>query len=187
MADATDLDTLILAYAHSAWGTPLPAFITEINGPASTPKGKMQEIHLILVDNNRSDVLAQGFGEALRCIQCGACHNVCPVFLQVGGSYSQDVAIPQPYSGPIGAVLNPLLLKSGIADREPYLSSDCRACEPVCPVEIDLPGLLQRQREAFAPSAPWPEKIAFALWRRLLDHPQLFRAYLRIMRRMRRS
>ena len=76
MADATDLDTLILAYAHSAWGTPLPAFVTEINGPARTPKGKMQEIHLVLVDNNRGDVLAQGFGEALRCIQCGACSRV---------------------------------------------------------------------------------------------------------------
>ncbi|MCO6452436.1 MAG: lactate utilization protein [Caldilineales bacterium] len=185
VADAADLDILIEAFSRSAWGRPLPGFISEIRSPARTPKGEMQAIHLILVDNNRSDALAQGFGEALRCIQCGACHSVCPVFLQVGGAYTQDASTPQPYSGPIGAVLNPILLKSGNAARQPYLSTDCGFCASVCPVAIDLPGLLQRQRQAQSSTASWREKLAFSLWRRLLNQPRLFKAYMRLWRRVR--
>jgi L-lactate dehydrogenase complex protein LldF len=128
------------------------------------------------VDNGRSRILDRGYGEALRCIHCGACHNVCPVYQQIGSQgYGES-----PYNGPIGSVINPILLRPGLADKQPFLSSGCRACRPVCPVAIDLPGLLQQHRLELAPkTASAREKITFGLWRRLLRAPRLFLPALR--------
>ena len=95
----------------------------------------------MLLDNGRTRALADEVGrQALRCIRCSACLNVCPVYERVGGHAYGSV-----YPGPIGAILNPLLRGVGAGaqiDSLPYASSLCGACYEVCPVRIDIPAVL---------------------------------------------
>ncbi|WP_122260890.1 LutB/LldF family L-lactate oxidation iron-sulfur protein [Ornithinimicrobium cerasi] len=99
-----------------------------------------QDVHVVLLDNGRSAVLEDELGrQALRCIRCSACLNVCPVYERTGGHAYGSV-----YPGPIGAVLNPQLrgTSSPIDKSLPYASSLCGACFEACPVRIDIPALL---------------------------------------------
>ncbi|WSQ07334.1 LutB/LldF family L-lactate oxidation iron-sulfur protein [Streptomyces sp. NBC_01231] len=101
--------------------------------------------HLVLLDNGRTDTLADEVGrQALRCIRCSACLNVCPVYERAGGHAYGSV-----YPGPIGAILSPQLRGTGSAiDASlPYASSLCGACYEVCPVAIDIPEVLVHLRE----------------------------------------
>ncbi|GAA4593821.1 LutB/LldF family L-lactate oxidation iron-sulfur protein [Planotetraspora phitsanulokensis] len=103
-----------------------------------------QEFHLVLLDNGRTGVLADDLGrQALRCIRCSACLNVCPVYERSGGHAYGSV-----YPGPIGAILTPQLRGMGSElDRSlPYASSLCGACYEVCPVAIDIPSVLVELR-----------------------------------------
>jgi L-lactate dehydrogenase complex protein LldF len=103
-----------------------------------------QEVHVILLDNGRSRVLADRVGrQALRCIRCSACLNVCPVYERTGGHAYGSV-----YPGPIGAVLNPQLrgTTSDVDKSLPYASSLCGACFDACPVRINIPELLVELR-----------------------------------------
>ena len=171
VADSEDLHLLVEAYARSAWGRPLPAYVTQLCSPSPQKIDGPRQIHLILVDNRRSRILDRGYGEALRCIHCGACHNVCPVYQQIGSQGYDD----SPYSGPIGAVINPILLRPGLAEHQPFLSTNCLACGPACPVDIDLPALLQQHRQELASKiASSRERSAIRLWRYLLRRPTLF-------------
>ncbi len=179
VADAADLHLLIGAYARSAWGRSLPAYMTQLANPNC--EGRPRRIDLILVDNGRSLLLASAFSTALRCIDCGACHNICPVYRQVGGGGYGGSA----RTGPIGAVINPVLMRADIAGGQPLLSSGCNACAPACPVGINLPDLLHDQRVRLASKASLTEKVAFWLWERLLTRPQLFFPALRLARRLR--
>lgn len=178
-ADDADLDVLVPAFARSGWGQPLPGYITTVVRP--DPAAGARRIDLILLDNGRSRVLSAGMAEALRCIGCGACHTICPVYAQLGGQgYGGFI-----HTGPIGAVLNPLLARPGLALEQPFLSTSCDACRPVCPVDIDLPGLLHQQRLHLAPSAASTrERVAFRLWQSLLSHPALFTRSMRLARRL---
>jgi L-lactate dehydrogenase complex protein LldF len=114
-----------------------------------------EEFHLILLDGGRSQVLADEVGrQALRCIRCSACLNVCPVYERVGGQAYESI-----YPGPIGAILTPQL--SGFHDGTtlPWASSLCGACYEVCPVKIDIPTVLVHLRgrvvrEVKSPAAP---------------------------------
>jgi L-lactate dehydrogenase complex protein LldF len=101
-----------------------------------------QEFHLILLDGGRTDVLADEVGrQALHCIRCSACLNVCPVYSRVGGQAYESV-----YPGPIGAILTPLLNGLETAPSLPWASSLCGACFEVCPVKIDIPSVLVHLR-----------------------------------------
>jgi L-lactate dehydrogenase complex protein LldF len=106
-----------------------------------TPGDGPQEVHVVLLDNGRTRALADTVGrQALRCIRCSACLNVCPVYERVGGHAYGSV-----YPGPIGAILNPLLHGVGDdaqIDSLPYASTLCGACYDVCPVKIDIPSVL---------------------------------------------
>ena len=179
-ANADDADVLMASFAQAAWGQALPTYIAEFVGPFAAGEGPVA-VDLVLVDNGRSRLLAEGFGEALRCIQCGACHAVCPVFQRVGGEPYGGSA----FTGPIGSVVNPILLRPDLGHDQPYLSSACGACAPVCPVGIDLPGLLSEQRGRSAAHASWRERVIFWLWQRLLARPRLFQASLRLAYRLR--
>jgi L-lactate dehydrogenase complex protein LldF len=99
-----------------------------------------QEFHLVLLDNGRTDVLADERGrQALNCIRCSACLNSCPVYERTGGHAYNSV-----YPGPIGAILTPQLVGIGKPgpDSLPYASSLCGACYEVCPVKINIPEVL---------------------------------------------
>lgn len=113
---------------------------TEDDGPSA--------FHLVLLDNGRTDALADEVGrQALRCIRCSACLNVCPVYERAGGHAYGSV-----YPGPIGAILTPQLrgTASEVDASLPYASSLCGACYEVCPVAIDIPEVLVHLRERVA-------------------------------------
>jgi len=175
-ATFSDLDALIQVFALSAWGRPLPAYITQLQKPAIQKIEGPHSIHLILVDNRRSAIMQQGFALALRCIQCGACHTVCPVYQQLGGAgYAHS-----PYTGPIGAVINPSLLRPELGEPQAYLCSDSGHCQAACPLDIPIPDLIHAQRHRLAQTHPQGEdKRYFSRWRRLISHPSLFRPFFR--------
>jgi L-lactate dehydrogenase complex protein LldF len=101
-----------------------------------------QEFHLVLLDGGRTDVLADEVGrQALHCIRCSACLNVCPVYSRVGGQAYESV-----YPGPIGAVLSPQLFGLDVHPTLPWASSLCGACYDACPVKIEIPSLLVHLR-----------------------------------------
>ncbi len=134
----SDLAGFLSLTSRGATGQRLGTFVSLIQGPRANDPDGPEEVHVILVDNGRSSVLADSEAwETLRCVRCGACLNVCPVYRQTGGHPYGWV-----YSGPIGSVLNPGLL--GLEDSYPlpYASSLCGACYEVCPVKIPIPKLL---------------------------------------------
>jgi len=140
-----DLGLFLNLLARSGTGQQLTVYTEFISGPkgATQPDGP-EEMHVVFVDNGRTNALASDCREILRCIRCGACLNVCPVYRQASGHAYRSV-----YPGPVGAVLSPLLA----GDRFPELadlpkaSSLCGACNEVCPVNIPISDLLLRLRE----------------------------------------
>ncbi|MEV0193782.1 LutB/LldF family L-lactate oxidation iron-sulfur protein [Kitasatospora purpeofusca] len=144
-----------------------------------------EEFHLVLLDNGRTDVLADRIGrQALRCIRCSACLNVCPVYERAGGHAYGSV-----YPGPIGAVLTPQLrgTETPLDASLPYASSLCGACYEVCPVAIDIPEVLVHLRERVA-DGPRHRlgRAAAAAATYVLDRPGLLRAAERAAARTRR-
>ena len=137
-----DLEVFLQLLPRSSTAERMNPYTTMWTGV--TPGDGPQELHIILLDNGRTKALADEVGrQALRCIRCSACLNVCPVYERVGGHAYGSV-----YPGPIGAILNPLL--HGIDDPHdaalPFASSLCGACFEACPVRIDIPTVLLSQR-----------------------------------------
>ena len=143
--------------ARSASGQPMSVYTSILTGPPrhGDPDGP-EELHVILLDNGRSQLLGGKYEEALQCIRCGACLNACPVYGEAGGH-----AYGSPYCGPIGAVVTPLLFGLEAYEALPHASSLCGACREICPVRIDLPRMLvelrRDQEEARIP--PWPLRM----------------------------
>jgi L-lactate dehydrogenase complex protein LldF len=139
-----DLSVLLNLLARSGTGQQLTVYTEFITGPRreGQPDGP-EEMHVIFVDNGRTEVLASDCREILRCIRCGACLNVCPVYRQASGHAYRSV-----YPGPVGAVLSPLLAGKKFPELAdlPKASSLCGACNEVCPVNIPIPDLLLRLR-----------------------------------------
>ncbi len=133
-----DAATWLSLLARSATGQPLSIYTSFITGTArpDDPDGP-EEMHIVLLDNRRSTLVGTVYEEALQCIRCGACLNVCPVYREAGGH-----AYSSPYSGPIGAVISPLLFGLEEYEALPQASSLCGACLDVCPARIDLPRML---------------------------------------------
>lgn len=139
-----DMAVLLNLLARSATGQQLTVYTQFINGPKSeTQPDGPENMHVIFLDNERSNILGSEFKEILRCIRCGACLNVCPIYRQSSGHAYRAV-----YPGPVGAVLSPLLAGKNYGDFAdlPKASSLCGACNEVCPVDIPLPELLLRHR-----------------------------------------
>jgi L-lactate dehydrogenase complex protein LldF len=131
-----------------------------------------REFHIVLLDNGRTDVLADEVGrQALRCIRCSACLNVCPVYSRTGGHAYESV-----YPGPIGAILTPQLHRLEEGRSLPYASSLCGACYEVCPVEIDIPRVLVHLRSRVVDSEPaWkPEKATMKAMYRAFSSRRAF-------------
>lgn len=168
-----DLGVLLQVLARSATGQKLSVYTSILSGPArpDEPDGP-EEFHLVLLDNGRSRILGSAYAEVLLCIRCGACLNACPVYRVIGGYAYGGV-----YSGPIGAVLTPLLQPDlPEAHRLPQASSLCGACQEVCPVRLALPDMLLRLRaDAVEQGKTEPgEPAAMAGWQALMTHPSLY-------------
>lgn len=153
-----EMEVLVSLLSRSAVGQKLTSYITTLTGPKE--EGDVdgpEEFHLVIVDNGRSDILGGEFQSILQCIRCAACVNACPVYRHVGGHSYGSI-----YSGPVGAVLSPLL--GGYDDYKelPYASTLCGACTEACPVKIPLHELLHKHRQVIVEKegrSPVSEKL----------------------------
>jgi len=169
----TDLSVFVRLLGRSGTGQDITVYTNFVTGPRG--EGELdgaQEFHLILMDNGRSKLLGTDFEEALYCIRCGACLNVCPVYRQTGGH-----AYGSTYSGPIGAVITPLLKGDREAKDLPHASSLCGACWEACPVGIPLHDLLLklRNRQVDEGLAGKAQEIAFKGFERTMKTPALYK------------
>jgi L-lactate dehydrogenase complex protein LldF len=164
-----DLPLFLNLLGRSGTGQKLTTYTHLIHGPAPGRK-----LYIIFLDNGRSNVLADPAAwQALYCIRCGACLNVCPVYRRVGGW-----AYGWVYPGPIGAALTPHLVGLEQAGTLPFASSLCGACGEVCPVKIDLPHQLVHLRHR-ATSEPSPmnsrlERLTWGLWAWAMGGPRRY-------------
>ena len=172
-----DLALFLNLLARSGTAQEITVYTEFISGPKSPaqPDGP-EEMHVIFVDNGRTEVLASDCREILRCIRCGACLNVCPVYRQASGHAYRSV-----YPGPVGAVLSPLLMGEKFAEKADLAkaSSLCGACNEVCPVNIPIPDLLLRLRHrAKEENVPSPGTPPMGAWALLASQPTVWRASL---------
>ncbi|MCZ7375057.1 lactate utilization protein B [Micromonospora sp. WMMC250] len=169
-----DLEVFLQLLPRSSTGERMNPYTSMWTGV--TPGDGPQDVHVVLVDNGRSAVLADPVGRpALSCIRCSACLNVCPVYERAGGHAYGSV-----YPGPIGAILSPQL--TGVADNAslPYASTLCGACYDVCPVKINIPEILVHLRQE-APHPP-AERAAMRVLSWVMRSPRRWAAALRLAR-----
>ena len=171
-----DVEVMLNMLARSATGQKLTTYTSFITGPRR--EGDLdgpEELHILILDNGRSGQLGDPqFQEVLHCIRCAACLNVCPVYKQVGGHTYGSV-----YSGPIGAVLTPLLQQDyEEAGQLAYASSLCGACYEACPVKIPLHDMLVRlrQRKVERRLTPAAERLAFKTYAKVFGNATLYKA-----------
>ena len=154
-----EFEVLVSLLTRSAVGQKLTSYVTALTGPKQDGDvDGPEEFHLVVVDNGRSKILGSEFQSVLQCIRCAACINVCPVYRHVGGHAYGSI-----YSGPIGAVLSPLLGGYDEYKELPYASTLCGACTEACPVKIPLHELLHKHRQVIVEregKAPISEKLA---------------------------
>jgi L-lactate dehydrogenase complex protein LldF len=197
-----DLSVMLRLLARSATGQRITSYTTHYTGPQAQAPGEAggpRELHVVLLDNGRTRLLADpAHRGALRCIRCGACLNTCPVYRRTGGH-----AYGWAYPGPIGSVLAPAMLGggsrgeagrsaagraasaravSGRADDLPFASSLCGSCTEVCPVRIDLHRQLISWRERLVAEGRRRRALPRALaW--VMARPRLYRALSAAARR----
>ncbi|MEK6250117.1 MAG: LUD domain-containing protein, partial [Planctomycetales bacterium] len=162
-----DLGVFLRLLARSATGQPITAYSSHYHGPR--PDGG--QLHIILVDNGRSDLIKRdSFRDALNCIRCGACMNTCPVYRRSGG-HSYGYTVP----GPIGSILAPARDPKAYSTL-PYASSLCGSCTDVCPVKIDLHHQLLAWRRELASQRllPWRKRLAMKFASHVLRRPWLY-------------
>ena len=183
VADLKDHAILFRLLAMGAAAQDMAGYVSYIGGPAEPGRTDGPEaFHLIIVDNGRSRILADpDFREMLCCIRCGACLNMCPVYGKIGGH-----AYGSAYSGPVGAVVTPLLTGISQASDLCLGESLCGACMPACPVNIDIPRMLLLLRAKLAEGdASWnvsirsrAEQAAFTAWSFLIRSRFVYEMFL---------
>ncbi len=169
----TDLMVFLNVLAKSATGQKLSVYTTLVQGPRRPEELEgPDEFHLVLLDNGRIAQIGGTLREALYCLRCGACLNVCPVYRQIGGH-----AYGYTYPGPIGILLTAMLNGPRSVKELSHASSLCGACAEACPVRIDIPRMLIELRKEVdeAKLAPWTERVVFKAFAWLLGQPALYR------------
>ena len=175
-----DLALFLPMLATAGAGQALTCYNSIYGGPRQPGEcDGPEEFHVVLLDNNRTQLLADAEQrDALHCIRCGACLNVCPIYRNVGGhTYGTT------YQGPIGSVITPHL--RGLQDwaHLSSASSLCGACTHTCPVKIDLHRhLLHNRRNAVAAKADRLEKLLFNGFRIVMNRPWLYRLFSKFSR-----
>ncbi|MGH3103803.1 MAG: lactate utilization protein B, partial [Gaiellaceae bacterium] len=157
-----DLAVLLQLLPRSATGQKLTSYTRLFTGPRREGESDgPEQLHVIVIDNGRTNLRRGRYKEMLACIRCGACLNVCPVYRKGGGGAYGPV-----YSGPMGAVFVPLLTRLERAPALPHASSLCGACSDACPVKIPLHELLLELRRDLVGErvTPLRERLAFTLW-----------------------
>jgi L-lactate dehydrogenase complex protein LldF len=175
-----DLDVCLKVLARSGTGQQLTVYTTMVSGPRRPGDADgPDELHVVLLDNGRSRILAGDTAEILGCIRCGACLNVCPVYRTIGGHAYGDT-----YPGPVGAVVTPGLRGLDPWRELPHASSLCGACRDVCPVRLDIPRMLLALRRDAAEANLQPRSLALAmrLFAWTASRPALYRVASRVVR-----
>jgi len=164
--------------ARFSTGQRITQYTTFTAGPSRDGEGP-EQVHLVLVDNGRSGILAGKYWRILRCIRCGSCLNACPVFRHIGGH-----CFPGCYSGPIGSILLPQLLGLDKSFDLPKASSLCGLCGDVCPVKVPIPDILLDLRHDSARSGYGGpvEKIGMTVMAKAMRRPWMYRFGQRAMR-----
>lgn len=167
-----DLAVMLKVLTNSATGQKISSYVTMLTGPRRAHDLDGPEaMHIVIMDNGRSAILRSTNREALYCLRCGACLNVCPIYQNIGGH-----AYGWVYPGPIGAVLTPMLTGLDTAQHLPRASTLCGACRDACPVKINLPHLLLNLRQQLVErhDVTRIERLLFMAWAQLMQHPRLY-------------
>ncbi len=175
-----DLSVLLQLLARSGTGQTLTTYTRLLTGPRRPgEEDGPEEMHVVIVDNGRTGLRRGRYKEMLACIRCGACLNVCPIYRKSGGGAYGPV-----YSGPMGAVLLPLLRGLEREPGLPHASSLCGACTAACPVKIPLHELLLDLRRDLVGEGlvSRTERFAFTAWSFLWSRPRLYRLSTRLAR-----
>ncbi len=174
----SDLAIFLRLLGRSGTGQKLTSYTSLLTGPRRRGEDGPEEMDVVLVDNGRIETLADAkMREALFCIRCGACLNVCPVYRKIGGH-----AYGWVYSGPIGALITPQFTGLEQGRELPFASSLCGACREVCPVKINIPDLLLHLRSKVQEQtkAPKPKDSALAerttmrIWAWFMLRPRMY-------------
>lgn len=169
-----DIQPILTALPRSATSQLITSYVTIITGPAENTDGSQKDLHIVLLDNQRTEMAADPvFREALQCIRCGSCLNVCPIFRLVGGHVFGKV-----YTGGIGTILTAWFGALEESRDIQSLCIQCGTCKDFCPGSIDLPGLIRelRDRVTAKQGVPFLQKAAFAL----VNHRSAFHGALRL-------
>ncbi len=170
--DLRSLDTLVTLLVPSAVGSKIMSSFQVNTGCAKPGEADgPTNVHIILVNNGRSDILASEFRSVLRCIRCGACMNNCPVYRHITGHGYGSV-----YPGPMGVVLTPLLEGYENTDKLPYACSLCGACDDMCPVRIPLHRHIHKHKINLSEQnyTAAPERATFEMAGKVLSNRRLY-------------
>lgn len=177
-----DLALFLPMLATAGAGQTITCYNSLYGGPRQAGESDgPEEFHVVLLDNRRTQLLADAEQrDALHCIRCGACLNVCPIYRNVGGH-----AYGTTYSGPIGSVITPHLRGLQNWKHLSYASSLCGACTETCPVRINLHHhLLHNRRNAMRQKPALLEKLAFRMFVLVMNRPAIYRLVRAIVRRL---
>ena len=168
-----DVGPILQALPKSATAQALTSYVSIITGPVPNTDGSAKELHIVLMDNRRSEMAADPqFKQALQCIRCASCLNVCPIFRLVGGHVFGKV-----YTGGIGTILTAWFDALKSSEDIQGLCIQCGACKEVCPGKIDIPELIMelRRRLVQEEGLPFIQKAIFAV----VNNRRLFHSMLR--------
>jgi L-lactate dehydrogenase complex protein LldF len=175
----TDLEPFMRLLPRSASGQKASSYVSLLTGVKSNDEGP-EELHVVILDNGRTEMLADPhLREALNCIRCGACLNVCPVYQTIGGHAYGSV-----YTGPIGAVLTLPMAGAGHAADLPFASTLCGACRDACPLKIDIPKMLVHLRRQVVeqPKQNKVQRVLFVIWAWTMSSVRRYRWAARVVR-----